>query len=130
MYRYLILFLIFLLSSCSYGTYKDTIIKGTRIDLPAPPNPIGIKGKEGITPDKYTIIDPPIVAESYQYWRAYKDGAIIWKPKDWRIIDNHMKTSQSWIDMTLNRIKSHNKYFDTSTEETKTNNKSWYQIWK
>ena len=124
----LILLLSFSLISCATGPTRETIIKGTRIDLPAPPKPIGINGKEGVTTDKYTVVEPPYVADSYQYWRAYKDGAIIWKPKDWRIIDDYIKSSQSWIGVATDRIKVHNQTFDT--ENKLNNDKKWYNFGK
>jgi len=126
----LILFSFLFLVSCGTTTH-DTIVKGTRIDLPVPPKPIGIKGTQGVTLEKNTVIDPPYVAESYQYWRAYKDGAIIWKPKDWRLLNDHIKVSQNWIELANERVKSHNKMFDSEVPLTpKSQDKSWYEIWK
>jgi hypothetical protein len=126
----LILLLVFSLSSCGIltGNNSSTIIKGARIDLPKPPNPIGIKGKEGIVPEKFEIVDPPLVAESFQYWRAYKDGAIIWKPKDWRSIDNYMKTSKNWIDLAQDRIKLHNEIFNDELKSVTEKDKKWYNF--
>jgi hypothetical protein len=125
----LVLLILGILSSCGIipRYTQETIIKGARIDLPVPPKPVGIKGKEGVTPDKYEIIEPPLVAESYQYWRSYKDGAIIWKPKDWRSIDEYIKSSQDWIKLAIDRINVHNKYFFDESNNTK---KNWYKFWE
>ena len=111
------------LTSCGIiDSGTQTIVKGTRIDLPKSPLPVGIKGEEGIIPDQYEIVDPPLVAEPFQYWRAYKDGAIIWKPRDWRTINNYIKNSQSWINLAKDRINFHNELFK---EEKEVKNKSW-----
>ena len=126
----LILFSFLFLVSCGTTTH-DTIVKGSRIDLPTPPKPLGIKGSQDVTPGKFTIVDPPYVAEPFQYWRAYKDGAIIWKPKDWRLLNDHIKVSQNWIELANERVKSHNKMFDSEVPLTpKSQDKSWYEIWK
>lgn len=119
----IILLMSIILTSCGIidnGTH--TIIKGTRIDLPKSPLPVGIKGTEGIIPENYELVEPPLVAEPFQYWRAYKDGAIIWKPRDWRIIDSYIKNSQSWMNLAKERINTHNELFK---EEKVTKEKSW-----
>ena len=122
------LILCFLLG-CS-STSERTIIKSSRIDLPDPPKPVGIKGSEGVTPNDYEVVDPPFVAESYQYFRAYKDGAIIWKPRDWRTINHYMKSSENWINMVKKQVESHNRIFESSeTKKSTTNSRKWYQFW-
>jgi hypothetical protein len=127
--RVSLILLFFIFCSCSLlPTSKETIIRGARIDVPHPPKPVGIKGKEGVTPEKFEIVEPPLVANPYQYWRAYKDGAIIWKPKDWRTIDDYIKNSVNWSNLVLEQLKNHNTLF---SEDVKDNNKkSWYQLWK
>lgn len=131
--KYLCILISFLLLiSCGLitDTNTSTIIKGARIEVPNSPKPLGISGQPGVTSVTNTIVDPPLVAEPFQYWRAYKDGAIIWKPKDWRLIDEHVKTCQNWILTTSEQIKIHNKIFDTDLTETNSETpRRWYHIW-
>lgn len=127
MNRIALILCFFLVCSCSLiPVSKETFIKGAKIDVPTPPKPVGIKGKEGVTPEKFEIVEPPLVANSFQYWRAYKDGAIIWKPKDWRTIDEYIKSSTAWSKSVLERIQSHNNLFN---EEEKSKKRGW-EIWK
>ena len=113
----ILLVILFSVSLISCGTLKDTITKTNQVDIPVIsksielpdfPKPIGIKGDVGVTPEKYQIIDPPYTAGPSQYWRAYKDGGVIWKVEDWKIIENYLKSSEAWINLVSGKVNLYN----------------------
>ena len=104
-----LLFSVSLISCGTFSSVKESVLKDTQIDIPNPPKPIGIKGAVGVTQEKNQIVDPPYTAGPSQYWRAYKDGGIIWKVSDWKIIESYLKSSEAWINLVSGKVKLYNE---------------------
>ena len=104
-----LLFSVTLISCGTFSSVKESVLKDAQIDIPNPPKPIGIKGAVGVTQEKYQVIDPPYTAGPSQYWRSYKDGGVVWKVSDWKIIDNYLKSSEAWINLVSSKVKLYNE---------------------
>lgn len=73
-----------------------------------------------------TYIEPPVVLNPSQYWRAFKDGAICFRPRGWRAIQNNLTEWPKTWESQKKLIENHNK----QAEKFKENTNPWWEVWK
>lgn len=95
------------------------------IPFPKPPDRVEIEVPWQPKKPGVTYVEQPLQLKPSQVWRAYKDGALVWKPRDWRGVNYVLTEWPRWADAMqdiINQVNKHNKSI-----ETKPSPRKWYE---